>query len=59
VDRLRQFPASGRVVPERGDPTIREVLVGSYRIVYRLVNETAQVLTVFHGARLFPTLDES
>jgi toxin ParE1/3/4 len=55
---LQRFPASGRVVPERGEQTIREVLVGNYRVVYRFTHDTAEVLTVFHGARLFPTLDE-
>jgi plasmid stabilization system protein ParE len=33
VDRLEHFPRSGRIVPERGQQTIREVLVGNYRIV--------------------------
>ncbi len=59
VDRLEQFPESGRIVPERGLQTIREVLIGNYRIVYRLLGGRAEVLTVFHGARLFPALDES
>jgi plasmid stabilization system protein ParE len=57
VERLQRFPESGRVVPERGDPRIREILAGSYRIVYRLGHEAVEVLTVFHGARLFPLLD--
>jgi toxin ParE1/3/4 len=45
------------VVPERDDQAIRELLVGNYRIVYRLRDDTAEILTVFHGARLFPSLD--
>ncbi len=52
VERLEHFPEIGRIVPERGDPAIRELLVGSYRIVYRLKNEVAEVLTVYHTARL-------
>jgi plasmid stabilization system protein ParE len=36
VERLAQFPDSGRIVPEVGDETIREVVLGNYRIVYRL-----------------------
>ena len=35
VERLRAFPQSGRVVPERGSAEIREVIVGPFRIVYR------------------------
>lgn len=41
-------------MPEIGDSAVREVIVGSYRLVYRLLSDTAEILTVFHGARLFP-----
>lgn len=54
VDRLQHFPESGRIVPEIQRPDIREVLVGSYRIVYLVGPGVVHVLTVFHGARLFP-----
>lgn len=50
---LGQFPFSGRVVPEFGDPTIRELILDPYRIVYR-VDEKAKVVGVaryWHGAR--------
>jgi len=33
VERLADFPNSGRLVPELKDPAIREILFGSYRIV--------------------------
>jgi toxin ParE1/3/4 len=52
VDRLADFPASGRMVPEIGEKSIREVIFGSYRIIYRLRSEAVEVLTVHHGARL-------
>ena len=52
VDRLLEFPISGRMVPELKDKTIREMILGHYRIVYRIENETVHVLTVHHGARL-------
>ena len=57
VRRLQAFPKSGRVVPERNDPSIREVIWRNYRVVYRLVasEEAVHVLTVFRGERLFPT----
>ena len=54
VERLHSFPESGRIVPERQDPTIREVIVTPYRIVYRLRSEVAEVVTVFRGSREFP-----
>ena len=50
VARLRHFPKSGRAVPEVGREEIREILVGSYRIIYKL-EKTVSVLTVFHGAK--------
>ena len=41
------------MVPELGDESIREVVHGTYRIVYRLRDEVVEIATVFHGARLF------
>jgi len=53
VERLKDNPRSGRVVPELGDESIREVIHGYYRIVYRLRPDLVEIATVFHGARLF------
>ena len=53
VERLQDHPRSGRVVPELGDESIREVIHGNYRIVYRLRRDVVEIATVFHGARLF------
>jgi len=52
VERLQFFPRSGRILPEMQDPDIREIILGNYRIVYRIRRETVEVLTVWHGARL-------
>ncbi len=52
VDRLVDFPESGRIVPEIGTKDIRELILGSYRIIYRLCRGTVEILTVHHGARL-------
>jgi toxin ParE1/3/4 len=52
VDRLQDFPRSGRAVPEYGDPQIREVILTPYRIIYRILDaETIHILTVHHAAR--------
>ena len=51
VDRLESFPESGRRVPESTDPKVRELLVESYRIIYRLKKGSVQILAVAHGAR--------
>jgi len=52
TDRLANFPRSERIVPELGIEDIREVLVGSYRVIYRIREDAVQVVTVHHGARL-------
>lgn len=53
VDTLAQFPELGRIVPERGEPHIREIVVKPYRIIYRLKKSENQIeiLRVWHGAR--------
>lgn len=55
VDRLKDFPQSGRVVPEFERKAVREVVERPYRIVYRLVSEhEIHILTVHHGAKRMP-----
>jgi toxin ParE1/3/4 len=52
VDRLVDFPESGRMVPEIGEKNIREIILGSYRRIYRRRTEAVEILTVHHGARI-------
>jgi toxin ParE1/3/4 len=54
VERLSKFPQSGRVVPELRRVDVREVIIGSFRVVYRVRADTIEVVTVFHSARRFP-----
>lgn len=56
VNRLESFPRIGRIVPECNDPIVRELLLGSYRIVYRLKDDAAEILTIYHGSRLLDPL---
>lgn len=51
VSRLGQFPESGRRVPEDRSEMYREVIVGNYRVVYRITNDSVVIVTVLHGAR--------
>lgn len=46
-----RMPESGSIVPEFDDSSIREVLTGRYRIIYRLRSSDILILTVLHGAR--------
>ena len=52
--RLGVFPLSGRIVPELGRDDIRELIVGEYRLVYRVLHKAVILLTVFRSSRLFP-----
>lgn len=54
---LRAYPDLGRAVPELDRPDVRELIHGSYRIVYLRTAELAIVLTVFRASRRFPDLD--
>lgn len=52
TDRLESFPLSGRMVPEIGKEEIREIIFGNYRIVYRVLKDEVEIITVHHGAKL-------
>ena len=56
VERLGDFPESGRVVPEVGIHRIRELIFGAYRVIYS-VRDKVEVLTVRRGSQLL-RLDE-
>ena len=55
---IGRFPQIGRVVPEIGDPSVREIIHGSYRIVYELMHEpnAVFVLRFWHAARGTPEI---
>jgi plasmid stabilization system protein ParE len=58
VDRLIEFPGSGRVVPELGREDVREIIQGTYRIVYQVLDDSqpVEILTVFRVSRTFPQI---
>ena len=58
ADRLTQFPEIGRIVPEVGEPRLRELVVRPFRVVYRLRPELVEVVTVFRSSRQFPYVAE-
>lgn len=51
AQKIASHPRSGRAVPEIGDPRIRELIVGEYRVVYRVEEKRLLVLTVIEGHR--------
>jgi len=52
VEHLELFPQMGRHVPETDDPTVRELLYKSYRIIYQIKEGYLEIITVIHGSRL-------
>ena len=58
VERLADFPESGRVVPEFGNPNIREVIRRPCRIVYRVKSQEhlVEIVRIWHAARGTPQL---
>lgn len=54
TEQIALFPRAGRMVPDFGQESVRELIVGEYRIVYRVEEDVAVILTVFRSSRLFP-----
>ncbi|MEW6087385.1 MAG: type II toxin-antitoxin system RelE/ParE family toxin [bacterium] len=52
-ENLAQFPKMGRIVPERNDPNIRELIVNSYRLVYEISSNQIQILAIIHAKQDF------
>ena len=53
---LDQLAFRGRMVPELGEPAVRELLVGNYRLIYEIHETAVYILGVVHGARDLATL---
>jgi plasmid stabilization system protein ParE len=51
TDVLDELPRVGKVVPELGIDTIRELSLYSYRILYEIKNHGVFVLAVIHARR--------
>jgi len=49
---LAKFPRVGRKVPEFDDENVRELIVYSYRVVYRLQEDEVVIAAIVHGKRM-------
>ena len=52
VESIPSNPKLARIVPEYGDPDLRERIYQGYRIVYRLKEDAIEIVAICHGARL-------
>jgi toxin ParE1/3/4 len=57
VGQLKQFPKSGRTVPEIENNNFRELIYSNYRIVYHVGEKQVNILTIRHGRQILP-IDE-
>lgn len=48
---LEELAERGRVVPELEEPTVRELIVGNYRLIYEIEGLDVHILALIHGAR--------
>jgi len=51
AESLVEMAERGQIVPEFCDPSIRELLVRPYRLVYRVLPKQVIILALIHGAR--------
>jgi toxin ParE1/3/4 len=52
VERLADFPESGRIVPEFGSAHLREIIHPPFRIVYRQDKNRVSIVRVWRSERL-------
>jgi len=52
IQKIKDFPNIGRIVPEVNNPSIREIIFQNYRVIYRNKIEYVEIITVLHGSRL-------
>jgi toxin ParE1/3/4 len=52
ISRLKEFPDSGRLLPEFPDLPFREVIVKPYRFFYKVKDRRVWIIAVWHGAQL-------
>lgn len=48
---LNEFSERGRIVPELGNPNIRELFVREYRLIYSIEESGVVILGLIHGKR--------
>ena len=54
VDKLKEFPEAGRIVPEINKNQFREILYDNYRIIYRIEHNQISILTIRHCKQILP-----
>ena len=53
ANSLESFSERGRIVPEVGDPTLRELLIDPFRLMYEVHQTQVHVVGFLHQRQLF------
>jgi plasmid stabilization system protein ParE len=51
TDKLESFHSLGRIIPELSNDKHRELIYGSYRIMYEITEDKVNIASVVHAAR--------
>jgi addiction module RelE/StbE family toxin len=51
VEQLIEFPESGRIIPEKEQADLRELIEGNYRIFYRIQKNNVTILRIHNSAK--------
>jgi plasmid stabilization system protein ParE len=54
TEQIGGLPLSGRQVPEYEQDNLREILERPYRIIYRILPDEIQIVSVMHYRQLLP-----
>jgi plasmid stabilization system protein ParE len=59
IERAAELPLSNRVVPEKAEELIREVILRPYRVIYLVDDrrDAIHILRIWHAARGVPDLE--
>jgi addiction module RelE/StbE family toxin len=57
--QVAEYPLSGRKVPEYDFNQIREVIEGTYRIIYYIKSDQIDVLAVIHSSMNIPNSSQA
>ena len=55
AEQLGEFPELGRIVPRFNRRDVRELILGSHKLAYRIVGEDVEIIAVLYGAQEFYT----
>jgi toxin ParE1/3/4 len=52
IQVLEKYPGIGKIIAQTNLGALRQIIVYSYRIIYRIENDAVQILTIHHSSRL-------